>query len=714
VRNVSPRILLIESDRRADKTIRDALAGAVGEVFVLEAVHGLSAGLERLRKKNISAVLLDLSLPDSRGIETFERLFSSAPEIPIVILGQGTDETIAMEAVARGAQDYITQRHLDSDLLPHVLRNAITRKALQESTSNDNEEASISLNSIGEGVLCTDTSGRITYLNAVSESLIGWEREEARGRPFEEVFCIVDGTTREIARNPLKMAMEQNRSMGLMANCTLIGRAGGESAIEHCVSPIHDRNGRVLGAVMVFHGLSAEKSTALEITYSAHHDPLTNLPNRLLLNDRISRSIALAHRQNRPIAVIFLDLDHFKHINDSLGHSVGDKLLQSIAKRLVGSLRSSDTVSRQGGDEFVVLLSDVFNRDDAARSAKRILASLKAPHFIENRTLYMNGSIGISIYPDDGETAETLIHNADTAMYYAKETGRNAFHFFTSTMNQKAVERQSLESSLRDAIEREEFLLEFQPKVNLNTGKFTGCEALLRWNRPGFGMIPPGRFISVAEECGLIVQIGQWVLREACRQARAWQQAGIPALPIAVNVSAVEFREGSFIGSLQRILTETGLEPRYLELELTEGVLMKDVEHTGHTLKRLKKMGVQLAVDDFGAGYSSLSDLRQFPFDSLKIDRSFIQQITSNPNDSLLIASIIHMGKSLRHRVVAEGIETQQQMIYLQSNQCGEGQGFLFSRPLGALQFAGLLEADFKQATYLSSRSNGSGAVNSA
>jgi diguanylate cyclase (GGDEF)-like protein/PAS domain S-box-containing protein len=685
------KILLIENDPAAADKIRAALAAAGSGLFDVEWVRQLSEGLERLSKRGIDAVLLELSLPDSHGIETFDKLFAIAPDVPILILGNGS-EALAKEAVGRGAQDYLLTGHLDSYSLPRALRNAIERKAVEDALYVEKERAVVTLNSIGDAVLCTDISGNITYLNLVAETMTGWQREEAIGKPLAEVFRIIDGLTRKTARDPMEMAVEQNRAVGLTEDCVLIRRDGSESAIEDSAAPIHDRSGRVTGAVIVFHDVSAARAMSSQMTHSAQHDPVTNLPNRLLLSDRVTQAMALARRQNRPIAVIFLDLDHFKYINDSLGHAVGDKLLQSVSRRLLANVRGSDTVSRLGGDEFVVLLSEITCPEDAATSAKRILLSLNAPHSIGGQDLHIDGSIGISIYPEDGEDSETLIKNADTAMYHAKEHGRNNFQFFTAEMNLKAVERQSLEGSLRRALGRDEFLLHYQPKVNLDTGEITGVEALIRWQRPGRGLVLPAQFVPVAEDCGLIVQIGRWVLREACRQARTWQNAGLPPLPIAVNVSAVEFRDKGFVEGVRTILLETGLEPRYLELEVTEGVLMEDAESTAAVLQELKTMGVHLAVDDFGTGYSSLSYLRQFPIDVLKIDQSFIHQITADPDDSSIVSAIIHMGKSLKHLVIAEGIETQEQRAYLQTQRCTEGQGYLFSRPLVAAQIAHLLQ----------------------
>jgi diguanylate cyclase (GGDEF)-like protein/PAS domain S-box-containing protein len=565
-------------------------------------------------------------------------------------------------------------------------------KVLEEALFVEKERAQVTLNCIGDAVICTDISGNITFLNLVAEKMTGWSCQEAAGRPLAEVFRIIDGVTRLPAPDPMEMAITQNRTVALTANCVLLGRDGSESPIEDSAAPIHNRAGGVTGAVIVFHDVSAARAMSLQMVYSAQHDVVTDLPNRILLNDRITQSISLARRNNRSVAVLFLDLDHFKYINDSLGHDIGDRLLQCVSKRLQTSVRGSDTVSRQGGDEFVILLSEITHPQHAATIADKILRSLNVPCPIEGHDLHIDGSIGISIYPADGEDAETLIKNADTAMYCAKENGRNNFQFFTAEMNLKSVQRQSTESDLRHAIERDEFLLHYQPKVNLVTGEITGVEALIRWQRPDRGLVPPAQFVPIAEDCGLILSIGRWVLREACRQAREWQSAGLPFKRISVNVSAAEFRDKGFVQGVATVLAETGLDAHHLDLELTEGVLMADAESTGATLRTLKAMGIHLAVDDFGTGYSSLSYLRQFPIDVLKIDQSFVRQITADPDDSTIVSAIIDMGKNLKQRVIAEGIETREQLAFLQSRHCSEGQGYLFSRPLPASEFGCLLE----------------------
>jgi diguanylate cyclase (GGDEF)-like protein/PAS domain S-box-containing protein len=538
----------------------------------------------------------------------------------------------------------------------------------------------------------TDVSNHVTYLHVVAEGLTGWSQHEASGHPLEEVFRIVDATTRETVKNPMTLAIRENKTVALPPNCVLIRRDGVEVAIEDSTAPIHDRRGAVTGAVMVFHDVSVARAMTLKMSYLAQHDSLTDLPNRVLMNDRLVEAIALSSRYQRKLAVLFVDLDRFKRINDSLGHVIGDRLLQSVARRLLTCVRSSDTVSRQGGDEFVILLWEERHPLDAAVTAQKILQALRAPHFIDQHELHITASIGIVIFPEDGTVAETLMNNADFAMYHAKERGRDNCQFFKPEMNLLAVERRALEGSLHHAIEREELSLNYQPKIDLVTGEITGMEALIRWRHPQRGLVPPGQFIAVAEECGLIVPIGRWVLREACRQARAWQRAGLPPTSIAINISAVELRDRGFASAVRAALADSGLEPRYLELELTETVLMEDSRSIADMLRELKEIGVLLALDDFGTGYSSLSYLKRFPIDTLKIDQSFVRDLTTDADDAGIVAAVIGMGNSLHMRVVAEGIETREQLEFLQEYNCPQGQGFYFSRPLPAAECGKLLE----------------------
>jgi diguanylate cyclase (GGDEF)-like protein/PAS domain S-box-containing protein len=529
-------------------------------------------------------------------------------------------------------------------------------------------------------------------------AIVPMPHEKWSGVVFPEDLPAVEASLRKVIEEKGQGAAEFRitRADGAVRNI---------STVERVVLDEHANVIRVIGVNMdITERRVAEetlRNSETHLTYSSQHDFLTGLPNRVLLNDRISQAIVLVPRHKKQIAVLFLDLDGFKHINDSLGHAIGDKLLQSIAKRLLDCVRFSDTVSRQGGDEFVVLLAEVDHSEDAAITARRMLQVVAEAHSIDEHDLHVTASIGVSVYPDDGLDAETLIKNADTAMYQAKENGRQSYQFFKPSMNIRAVERQSMEESLRRALERKEFQLLYQPKVSLRTGKITGAEALIRWTHPIRGAIAPAQFIPVAEDCGLILPIGNWALREACKQARAWVDAGLPLATMAVNVTAMEFRQENFLEGVFTILKDTGLDPRSLELELTESALMKRAESTESILKTLRDRGVQLAIDDFGTGYSSLSYLRMFPVDALKIDQSFVRQITSAPQDTTIVTAIISMGRSLKLRVVAEGVETREELEFLRARQCDEAQGYFFSRPVLPQKFALLLEMGVPEAVVL-------------
>lgn len=421
-----------------------------------------------------------------------------------------------------------------------VLRTA------EEALFQEKERAQVTLNSIGDAVLTTDLLGKVTYLNLVAEAMTGWSREDALGRPLADVFRIIDGTTRQAAANPGQRAIEEDRTVGLAADCVLVRRDGVEFAIEDSAAPIHNRDGRVAGAVIVFHDVSQSRAMTLKMTHLAQHDFLTGLPNRMLLTERLTQAIGLAHRHRKQVGLLFLDLDHFKHINDSLGHGIGDQLLQAVAGRLAGCVRATDTICRQGGDEFVILLAEIEQPQDVAQVAEKLLAAVAAPQLIGGHELHVTLSIGISVYPDDGIDVDTMLRNADTAMYYAKASGRNTYEAFKAEMNTRAG-RLLVEGSLRRALKQEEFVLHYQPQIDLVSGAMTGAEALIRWRDPDLGLVYPGEFIPIAEECGLIVPIGRWVLREACRQVQAWLDAGLSVVPVAVNISAVEFRHRDFL-----------------------------------------------------------------------------------------------------------------------------------------------------------------------
>ena len=690
-------VLLIHDDCAKAKMVQDALLASLDGFFIVDWVERCADGLLLLRKKGgerIAAILLSLYLPDSEGVETFDRIFKASPNIPILVLSSPAHENAAKLAVQLGAQDYVLDDDLDGYLLPKALRNMLERAASAEALFSEKERAQVTLNSIGDAVVCTDAVGAVTFLNPVAEAMTGWLAGEAAGRPFAQIFRIIDVSDHRRPVDPMALVIKTDKTLRLAEGCVLIRRDGVEAAIEDSTAPIHDREGRVTGAVMVFHDVTQARAMTQKMTHLAQFDFLTDLPNRLLLNDRLSQAISAARRQDQSLAVLFVDVDRFKHVNDSLGHLIGDKLLLSIAQRLVAGVRESDTISRQGGDEFVILLSSVAHAADAALSAQKILTVAQMPYRVDEHDLQITLSVGISIYPDDGADAETLVKNADIAMLSAKDNGRNNYQFFRPAMNERAQERQSIEGSLRHALERNEFVLHYQAKLDLVTETLSGAEALIRWHQPQSGYLLPKDFIPIAEQCGYIVPIGRWVLREACRQRRSWNESNLNRVPVAVNISAVELRSTNFVNHVRAILEETGLEPRYLEFELTETSFMQDPQSTIAVLRALKDIGIRLTLDDFGTGYSSLSYLKRFPIDALKIDKSFVKGLCTDSDDSKLVSAVINLGRSFHLRVIAEGIETREQFLALQAQNCAEGQGYYFEKPVAAGEFAKLLGTD--------------------
>ena len=457
---------------------------------------------------------------------------------------------------------------------------------------------------------------------------------------------------------------------------------------------VKDVQGRVQNHISVFSDISERKAADERLHFMSNYDVLTDLPNRTLLHDRILQAIMSAPRLKRQVAIFFLDLDRFKAINDTLGHSIGDLLLQSVAERLKGCMRKSDTVARLGGDEFIAVIPDLHDGTDAATIAQKILDVMSKHFVIRDVELHITASIGISLFPDDGTANEELISNADVAMYRAKENGRNNYQFFAPEMNNRSYERLTLENKLRRALERQEFVLYYQPQVNAETGGIIGAEALVRWRHPELGLVAPGMFIPIAEESNLIVAIGEWVLREACRQNRAWQDEGLSAITVAVNLSAMQFNQRNLTKMIAGVLEETGLDSHWLELEITESGIMRNCEAAVTTLFSLKQMGLKLSIDDFGTGYSSLSYLKKFPIDKLKIDQSFVRDITTNKDDAAIVGAIIGMAKGLNLRVVAEGVETSDHLCFLHSSGCFEMQGYYFSKPVPANEFRQLLLSD--------------------
>jgi diguanylate cyclase (GGDEF)-like protein len=546
-----PTVLLIEDNPGDTRLIQEMLAEEPGTPFTLRCADRLSRGLEILALKQTSLVLLDLSLPDSHGLETYAKVFAHSPKVPIIVLSGNDDQQLALYAVKTGAQDYLVKGRIDRELLLKAMQYSIERKRYQE-----------------------------------------------------------------------------------------------------------------------------------ELERQANFDALTGLPNRHLLNDRLKQAV-FAQRNVRSVAVVFLDLDHFKVINDSLGHNFGDEVLRHVGDRLQSAVRDGDTVARLGGDEFVLILNDQTREDMIFRSMRRIVAKVSEPMVVGDHELHVTASAGISLYPQDGPDVQTLLKNADAAMYRAKSQGRNNFQFFIAEMNELANERLAMEQSLRRALERDELLLHYQPRVNARTGRTDAVEALIRWQHPERGLVMPDRFIPLAEETGLIVPIGEWVLRHACSQGAEWRRMGYAPVVISANLSARQLWGGGLVKAVSDAVAESGMA-EHLEIELTESMVMHDAEAVIATLQALKAIGVSLSVDDFGTGYSSLSYLRRLPISALKIDGSFVRDIhaTGGPDDGLLAKAIISLGHSLHLKVIAEGVETEQQRDFLKAHECDEMQGYFFAKPM--------------------------------
>jgi diguanylate cyclase (GGDEF)-like protein/PAS domain S-box-containing protein len=682
--------LLITRDRGL---IKSAVESSEVESLTIEHVDRLAEATDRLKLHDaIQALVVDLSQFDKHELEALRVLMHAAPDMPVLLVGDDDDLARHAALLAQGAQDLLLKSNLDGGALRRAVRNAMARKAREVAVFNDNERARVTLASIGDAVLSTDSNWLVTFINPIAEELLGWTCLQAVGRHVSEVFQVLEGTTRERIVPQIEQAIQKGRTIILPSNCVLVRRDGQELHIEDSAAPIYDLSGEFAGMVVVFHDVSESRAITQKMSHLAEHDELTSLPNRALLKDRLEHGITLARRHGRQMAVLFIDLDHFKHINDSLGHLIGDRILKAVARRIALCIRNSDTVSRQGGDEFIVLLSEVTRAEDAELIAEKIRLAVMVPYTIDSHYLHLTASIGVSVYPNDGEDATALVQYADTAMYHAKEKGRNNSQFFKDDMNARAAERQILTVDLRHALTRSEFFLVYQPIVNLVSGAITGFEALIRWRHPTRGTLTPAHFIPIAEECGLIIPIGEWVLREACARAQQWLAADLEFETMAVNISAVEFRSDQFFDGVCRILRATRLEPRHLTLELTETAVMRDFEATRIVLQALSSMGVRIAVDDFGTGYSNLTYLKRFPINTLKLDRSFIHDLPESADACTIVSSVIRMAHCLHLQVVAEGVETLQQLEFLKAHDCGEGQGYYFSKPVDPNECQSLLQ----------------------
>ena len=546
-----------------------------------------------------------------------------------------------------------------------------------------NQFATEIIDNAGEGIVVYDRALRYLLWNRFMEDLTGLPADQVVGKVATDIFPHVreQGVDALIGR---ALEGETVASPDIHYFVPGTGREGWVSAVYR---PHYDSLGNIIGVIAMIRDVSERKAVEKAIEYQAYHDALTGLANRRLFHEHLTLALALAQRRRRLVGVLFLDLDHFKVVNDSLGHSVGDALLKQVSSRLRSAVRDGDTVARVGGDEFTIVLQDLQHRDDAVIVAKKVLRTIGQPFEVPEHRLYVTTSIGITIFPDDGEDAETLLKNADNAMYRAKADGRNTFHMSTHELSRSIAERMTMESALHGAMERNEFEIFYQPQIDLGTMRVVGMEALLRWKHPSRGITPPAEFISLAEERGLIVVIGDWVLRKACEQARQFQIASRQPLRVAVNLSPRQFREQTLVPRVQQAILETGLDPKLLELEITEGVAMENVELTIEVLTQLRSIGIRIAIDDFGTGHSSLSYLKRFPIDALKIDRGFVEDLPDRFEDAAIVRSVIQLAQGLNLRVIAEGVERKEQLDFLREHGCAEVQGYFFGMPMRAADF---------------------------
>ncbi|HWG33039.1 MAG TPA: EAL domain-containing protein [Gemmatimonadaceae bacterium] len=692
------RILLVEDNLAdAEITVRELRRGALE--FEWRRVETEAELTRECIDFEPGIVLSDFAMPHFDGMSALGVVRRIRPDVPFIFVSGTIGEETAIQSLRGGANDYVLKTNLSR--LPTAVQRALN-DAAERIKRMDTEEAlrlrdravEASVNPVLI-VSAIDPEMPLVYVNRAFEQVTGYHREDVIGRNCR----LLQGTDRtQPELDKIRRAIaEQRDGRALLRNYRKDGSLFWNMLY---ITPVRDpRSNQVSHFVGVQHDITELKRYQDDLEHQANHDALTGLANRNLLKDRLEQSIALAHRYERPFSVTFIDLDNFKLINDSLGHDIGDQVLRIAGERLSACIREGDTVARLGGDEFILLVAEHRQNDSSLRVAQRVVSAISEPFVIGQREFKVTCSLGIASFPHDGTDAETLLRNADTAMYRAKDLGRNTFQLYSAEMNANLDERLMLETDLWNALKRNEFVLHYQPKVALETGRIVGMEALLRWRHPAKGMIPPGRFIPIAEESSLIVEIGNWVIREACAQNRAWQNAGLRRVPVAVNISGRQIHHKDLVTTVGRTLASTGLSPRYLEIELTESAVMSNTDAAINTLTRLREMDVQISLDDFGTGYSSLSYLKRLPVTGLKIDQSFIRDLATEPDDAAIVRAIIVVAQELLLTVTAEGVETVEHVEFLKLHGCGEAQGFYFARPVPANEMHAFLRCGTLPAT---------------
>lgn len=676
-----PKVLLVDDKSENLVVLEKLLAKLPLQSFkALSGEQALALTLEH----DFVLILMDVQMPEMDGYQVLEVMSwdEKTKYIPVIfITANYMDEQHKLKGYECGAVDYLYKPINEQILLSKVRVFLELHEQQQKYQSLQKRYESI-LSSAGEGILEIDINGDITYVNPAAERLLARHNAELIGKAFLPLVVHDDESPMpEWVNSPLFKACKLG-NIYHKDDAEFLRRDGSYLPIEYTATPLHNEQREIQGIVVVFSDISLRKTVEEQLTNLALYDHLTKLPNRLLFEKTIAQTIARAKRSNKEMALMFLDLDHFKNINDTLGHDVGDMLLKGVADRLQQCIRKSDTVARLGGDEFAVILDEISKAEDAGLVAEKIINILAPPFLLDGHEVFASTSIGIAIYPVSGDNSITLTKNADIAMYQSKQEGRNNYRFFTESMNEDIMHKLELIHHLRYAIEKNELFLHYQPQMCLSTKTMSGMEALLRWHHPSLGQLQPSEFIPIAEETGLIQSIGAWVLETACLVNRNWQLKGFKPIVISVNLSSSQLIQGDIIEIVKTALKKSKLDPKYLELEITESSLIRNQEQCKEILAQLHQIGVHISIDDFGTGYSSLNYLKRLPVDSLKIDRSFVCDIASDPNDEAIIKAVISLAHNLDLKVIAEGVETKEQLDFLAQNRCDEIQGYLYSKPL--------------------------------
>ncbi len=699
-------LLIVEDEPRYLESTRLLVSQFVHSVD--SAVSGTQA-YALLAKRNYDLALVDLRLPDASGHDIMAHLRQHQPHCRIIVMSGDSQIDSAIQSLRLGAYDYL-RKPCEPDELIKTVRNAVAKLLLERDNARMLQQLEQSeqwhrllVNTSPDIIYTLDARGAFTYVNDSITRTLGYTPGELMGKDYLVLVPPgeVDNARWRMNERRTGERATRNHELQLKRKEDLLSALSEHTSADHVVVELSamgmyrtvDADQReFLGSYGVARNISERKQAEATIAFQAYHDLLTGLPNRALFKDRLGQAIVHAKRHGQTLATLFLDMDRFKVVNDTLGHLVGDGLLQAVAQRLRGSLREGDTLSRIGGDEFMLLLPHIRSRDNAAYIAEKVLASLKQPFHIDHHEIFVGISIGIAVFPDDGDTIESLVKHADIAMYHAKDSGRNDYKFFTSDLQQSFNGRLAVENEMRHALEKHQFEVFYQPQVAIADQRIRGMEALIRWNHPSRGMVPPNEFIPIAEDCGLITPINEWVLAAACRQASLWREARMPPVTMAVNLSARQIEHPHFVDKFTHCLRENGMAGHGVEIEITESTLMRDMDGSIEKLRKLADLGVEISIDDFGTGYSSLSYLKKLPIHTLKIDRSFIHDLTEHAtNGSAIVAGITAMAKGLKLNVVAEGVETRAQLDYLSSLGCDAYQGFLFSRPVAADKASDLL-----------------------